>query len=682
MRAQTWPEAAATLAVARVVQGRLPREIVTWMLTVTYSRARDMFDVKGADGSLPSSCRLSLESRIGNAMIEVIQEAIREEVPDLLRWAEWGQAEPAEVFLPNGGSVEVDRGAEQGDPFGSTRCGATLRRRVSEARVALAGAVQVWDCWFAGDGQVFCRRAAADRVFAVLGAAAARCGIARATGVDAKTTVKLMCRPSFVAELCDAWAALNTANACKILPPSAGAEMLGPPIGDADFVGAFVREMTHEVGQLHAALRELERPAAELVLGRCCADVAKISHFLRTVGDVVPDEVTAAFDLQQRAFVEEALSGHVSEEKSAQALARLAFVASRRFVEDLRRLDGLRDLVNRAMARYDRQTQEAQRAVEAGLLDEHVREVRELCRGADAAALASFAQVSGGQASHNGGAAVPEGAAAGTVDEDCAALRGGPHQLQRRMAVVCDCQRLGDLCGRFAAQGKWENLRRLKELGGPAANADWMWRPTEKHGPVVQAEMYAIALQARLGAIIVEKATVCRGCGAAILDQQACRASCCTRAEATRGHKEMRDAVFVLAQSADASAETEVEGHCPDAPTLRPADIYALSSQTGLRSTIDIGVAPPRSQYAGEDCCEAMGQRKLDSCGAHLQALQDSGILCIPAVCSTFGRKHPATTRVLETLARRAARTHGLRDYKCLVRAARANIGAALARRQ
>ena len=72
-----------------------------------------------------------------------------------------------------------------------------------------------------------------------------------------------------------------------------------------------------------------------------------------------------------------------------------------------------------------------------------------------------------------------------------------------------------------------------------------------------------------------------------------------------------------------------------------------MSAQTGWRSAIDIGVASLRAQHAGEDCCEAMRQRKLDFYGAHLQALQDSGIQYVSAVYSTYGREHPATTRVL-----------------------------------
>ena len=119
------------------------------------------------------------------------------------------------------------------------------------------------------------------------------------------------------------------------------------------------------------------------------------------------------------------------------------------------------------------------------------------------------------------------------------------------------------MCDRFAAQGKWEDVRRLKELGDPTVNADWMWRLTKEHGPVVEAEMYVEAVRARLGADIVEEAMVCRSCGTAILDKQGYHASCCTLAEATRGHNEVRDAVFVLAQSADASAETEVDGALP-----------------------------------------------------------------------------------------------------------------------
>ena len=98
-------------------------------------------------------------------------------------------------------------------------------------------------------------------------------------------------------------------------------------------------------------------------------------------------------------------------------------------------------------------------------------------------------------------------------------------------------------------------------------------------------------------------------------------------------------------------------------------------------SAFDIGVASPHAHRAGEDCCETMRQRKLDTYRVHLQSLQDMGINYIPAVFSTYGREHPATTQVLESLARRAARKNGMRDYTQVLRAARANIGVALASR-
>ena len=87
---------------------------------------------------------------------------------------------------------------------------------------------------------------------------------------------------------------------------------------------------------------------------------------------------------------------------------------------------------------------------------------------------------------------------------------------------------------------------------------------------------------------------------------------------------------------------------------------------------MDIGIASPHAQRAGEDCCETMRQRKLDTYAAHIPALHNMGINYIPAAFSTYGREHPATTRVLESLARRAARKNGLRDFGEILRAARA----------
>ena len=72
------------------------------------------------------------------------------------------------------------------------------------------------------------------------------------------------------------------------------------------------------------------------------------------------------------------------------------------------------------------------------------------------------------------GASVPDGVAAnrlvdpaGAEDEEYGKQRGGDFHLQLRIAALCDRQRLDDPCDRFAAQCRWEDVRRLEEVGDP-----------------------------------------------------------------------------------------------------------------------------------------------------------------------------------------------------------------------
>ena len=84
--------------------------------------------------------------------------------------------------------------------------------------------------------------------------------------------VKLVCHDDLVAGIGDTWATSFLASSCKIRAPNAGAEVLGAPVGDDAFVADFVQAKVDKIQLLHAALRELEHPAAELVLGRCCTE--------------------------------------------------------------------------------------------------------------------------------------------------------------------------------------------------------------------------------------------------------------------------------------------------------------------------------------------------------------------------------------------------------------------------
>ena len=73
--------------------------------------------------------------------------------------------------------------------------------------------------------------------------------------------------------------------------------------------------------------------------------------------------------------------------------------------------------------------------------------------------------------------------------------------------------------------------------------------------------------------------------------------------------------------------------------------------------------------------------RKRETYAKYLDALEAEGVEYRPLVWSCWGREHPETTAVLTGLARRAARRRGLVSHKPLLRQARAQVGAALARR-
>ena len=152
--------------------------------------------------------------------------------------------------------------------------------------------------------------------------------------------------------------------------------------------------------------------------------------------------------------------------------------------------------------------------------------------------------------------------------------------------------------------------------------------------------------------------------------------------EATKGHYAVRDERLPLAHLADPCTTVETARLIPSAPTLRPADIFTAAALPDRLAALDIGICSPDTAAAGADCCAAMFDRKRRDYGAHLHELEvRQGISYCPMVWSAWGRAHPEAARILETLARQAARRRGLRDHRLLLRRVRASIGVQLMRR-
>ena len=95
----------------------------------------------------------------GNAEWDSIRSSIDCAFSEVLRWTEWSHEKPGEVVLPSGEHVCMNRGAGQGDAFGSYQAASTqAQSRSGWARepsgVRIKGAC---DEWYIDDGQLVIR---------------------------------------------------------------------------------------------------------------------------------------------------------------------------------------------------------------------------------------------------------------------------------------------------------------------------------------------------------------------------------------------------------------------------------------------------------------------------------------------------------------------------------------------
>jgi hypothetical protein len=261
-------------------------------------------------------------------------------------------------------------------------------------------------------------------------------------------------------------------------------------------------------------------------------------------------------------------------------------------------------------------------------------------------------------------------------EEHPASQAGKPVKLQHALASLVE----RDLASGLKAGCKNSADRlRLEELQDESVNSEWLWA-LDNTSPAYLADAYVAAIRLRLGAGFATEPLPCRACKG-VLDPSGLHCLCCAPGESTRGHNDVRDALFDLAHVADATAETEVLGLLETAPGLRPVDVLTTAVSPGLTSALDVGIAAPHAQHAGSDCAETMRLKKRRTYAVRLPALESEGLEYRPVVWSCWGREHPDTTAVLLQLAKQGARRRGWASHVRLLQKARAQIGAALARR-
>ncbi len=649
---------------------------------------------------------VDLVNMFGNAEWPQIREAINEFFADISPWTEWRHERHAVTVLPSGAVHATDRGAEQGDGFGSVQSGLVLGKARAQhwaADARGASAEGTCDQWFIDDGQAFVLPDLVDAWLRALDKGVATFGGTRGKIADgnAKSSARLLCPPSRRQEF-GGWDKPYVRMSVEVIDSDGPNKALGAPFGGLDHLHAVVKDAVDKTANSRAAIVNIDHAATELVLTRQCADVAKLTYHMRINGDRISPSLLAAFDGDLRVAIETILGGDLPDHswwqaalgvckgglglRQAQQVALAAFVASRVSsrpqVQDMAKDMELAKLASAStiVQAYDRRTEDALVSLvatlppEAGqeLIDKliHAADVARdvydgLFEGVDAAVSEELSPRAGRRSM---GARLLPANGEGDGEHPDAAGQGRTHRIQNLiMRYVDDCSH-GTLQGTLVSSGDGPSMRRIRELSDKDVDHTWLWRLNRQHGPILPDAEFVEALRLRLGTAGPADPVPCALCGAELLDSAGAHAMCCGQAESTRGHYAVSKQVYTAAQQCDPAAELEAPDLIPGT-ALRPADVLTTAVGTGALA-LDIGIASPDAQTAGDDCTVAMYERKVAYYAPHQASLERQNISYQPLVWSAFGRPHPRTTTILRTLSKRIARRRGCSDaaavYKSL----------------
>ena len=109
--------------------------------------------------------------------------------------------------------------------------------------------------------------------------------------------------------------------------------------------------------------------------------------------------------------------------------------------------------------------------------------------------------------------------------------------LQRGLCSVVDAARGCVWDELLRSQGRWADVRRLRELRNVAdQNRSWLWA-------IWPLTTMLFAVRTMLGAPVLIDPVLCGGCGRHVLDLQGKHALCCMGSATTTGHNRVRDTI-------------------------------------------------------------------------------------------------------------------------------------------
>ena len=157
-------------------------------------------------------------------------------------------------------------------------------------------ATGVCDEWFVDDGQALVTPSKADMWLRCLDEALAGMGSTRLPeSGDVKSVARLICQPGQETAY-SGWDTAYIRQTCKVKTMADGAEVLGSVVSSSIGVQALAEKVVRNAAATQEAISSIDHPATQLVLTRQCADVAKLTHVLRTVGDLAAETHLEQFD--------------------------------------------------------------------------------------------------------------------------------------------------------------------------------------------------------------------------------------------------------------------------------------------------------------------------------------------------------------------------------------------------
>ena len=164
---------------------------------------------------------------------------------------------------------------------------------------------EMFDVWFADDGQAWMRPERVESFLQSLDQELHAIGCRRGTGSEVKSSVTLIGHPDAIAGQNADWVTERIRQSCKILEANGALEVLGACVGTPEDTASHFHDAVAKLEALHIAIEGIGDPAAELTLGRNCADISRVNHLLRTSGDRLAAESARDHDDLQRAFMVE-----------------------------------------------------------------------------------------------------------------------------------------------------------------------------------------------------------------------------------------------------------------------------------------------------------------------------------------------------------------------------------------